>query len=66
MNSVFDGAGATTLNTPLLIAAWTVLDAANDLRHYAAIESCRRVLDATYQGENPRPDDLEVVLDFFD
>ena len=66
MNPISYNAGATAPNTPLLIAAWTVLDAANDLRDHSAVEACRRVLDATYRGSSPRPNDLEVVFDFFE
>ena len=66
MSSMCYNAAAAAPNAPLLIAAWTVLDAANDLRDYSAVEACRRVLDATYRGSSPRPNDLDVMFDFFE
>ncbi len=51
--------------TPLLDTAWTILDAANDLRDSATVEACRRVIDATFRGIAPAQSDISVLLDFF-
>ncbi|MFL6791574.1 MAG: hypothetical protein ACJ8EE_10445 [Bradyrhizobium sp.] len=50
---------------PLLDSAWTILDAANDLRDAATVEACRRVIDATFRGGAPAQSDINIVLDFF-
>jgi hypothetical protein len=50
---------------PLLVAAWSALDAANDLRDASAIEACRRVIDANLRGGSPAQSDISVVFGFF-
>ena len=49
----------------LFDVVWAVLDAANDLRDTAAVEACRRVIDASLCGIVPAPADINVVFDFF-
>jgi hypothetical protein len=51
---------------PLLDTAWTILEAANDLRDGATVEACRRVIDATFRGGAPAPSDMNVLHAFFD
>jgi hypothetical protein len=51
--------------TPLVGTAWTILDAANDLRDAVTVEACRRVIDASFRGSVPAQSDINVVLDFF-
>ena len=51
--------------TPLVDTAWTILDAANDLRDAVTVEACRRVIDASFRGGVPAQSDINVVLDFF-
>ena len=46
-------------------AAWLVLEAANDLGDHAAIEACRRVIDAELNGTVAGRSDLDLVLDYF-
>ena len=50
---------------PLLDTAWTILEAANELRDAATVDACRRVIDATFRGAQPAPSDMSIVLDFF-
>ena len=45
--------------------AWLVLDAANDLGDQAAIEACRRVIDANLNGRLAPPSDLHLVVEYF-
>jgi hypothetical protein len=52
-------------DAPLLDTAWTILDAANDLRDAVTVEACRRVIDATFRGRAPAQSDVTIVLDFF-
>ena len=49
----------------LVDTAWSVLDAASDLRDAITVEVCRRVIDASLSGLAPAPSDLNVVMDFF-
>ena len=51
--------------TPLVDTAWTILDAANDLRDAVTVDACRRVIDASFRGSVPAQSDTNVVLDFF-
>lgn len=51
--------------TALVDTAWTILDAANDLRDAVTVEACRRVIDASFRGSVPAQSDINVVLDFF-
>ncbi|MBR0972931.1 MULTISPECIES: hypothetical protein [Bradyrhizobium] len=46
-------------------AAWLVLEAANDLGDHAAIEACRRVIDAELNGTVAGNSDLDLVLGYF-
>ncbi|MDA9433337.1 hypothetical protein [Bradyrhizobium sp. CCBAU 51627] len=46
-------------------AAWLVLEAANDLGDHAAIEACRRVIDAELNGTVPGSADTDLVLGYF-
>ncbi|QQO20147.1 hypothetical protein JJB98_09585 [Bradyrhizobium diazoefficiens] len=46
-------------------AAWLVLEAANDLGDHAAIEACRRVIDAELNGTVADSSDLDLVLGYF-
>ena len=46
-------------------AAWLVLEAANDLGDHAAIEACRRVIDAELNGTVPGSSDTDLVLGYF-
>ena len=45
--------------------AWLVLEAANDLGDHAAIEACRRVIDAELNGTVARSADVDLVLGYF-
>ena len=49
----------------LFDVVWSVLDAANDLRDAAAVDACRRVIDASLCGIVPASDDVNVVFAFF-
>ncbi|MBR1131689.1 hypothetical protein [Bradyrhizobium iriomotense] len=46
-------------------AAWLVLEAANDLGDHAAIEACRRVIDAELNGTVARSSDVDLVVGYF-
>jgi len=46
-------------------AAWLVLEAANDLGDHAAIDACRRVIDAELNGTVAGSSDLDLVLGYF-
>jgi hypothetical protein len=50
---------------PLLDTAWTILEAANDLRDVATVDACRRVIDATFRGGVPAQADINIIHDFF-
>jgi hypothetical protein len=54
-----------TLNHSLLDTAWLTLEAANDLRDTATVETCRRVIDATLRGAAPEPSDIHGISDYF-
>ena len=45
--------------------AWLVLEAANDLGDHAAVEACRRVIDANLNGKPAPPSDVHLVVDYF-
>ncbi|MGL3107645.1 MULTISPECIES: hypothetical protein [unclassified Bradyrhizobium] len=45
--------------------AWLVLEAANDLGDHAAIEACRRVIDAELNGTVAGSADVDLVLGYF-
>ncbi|MGY3038393.1 hypothetical protein ACVIIV_007563 [Bradyrhizobium sp. USDA 4354] len=46
-------------------AAWLVLEAANDLGDHAAVDACRRVIDAELNGTVARSADVDLVLGYF-
>jgi hypothetical protein len=46
-------------------AAWNVLEAANDLGDHAAVEACRRVIDANLNGRPAAPSDLHLIMEYF-
>ena len=50
---------------PLVDMAWSVLDAACDLCDTAAVDACRRVIDANLRGGVPAQSDLNVIFNFF-
>ena len=52
-------------NNPLIEMSWVILEAANDLRDTATIETCRRVIDAILRGDVPAKSDIDVVFNFF-
>jgi hypothetical protein len=45
--------------------AWLVLEAANDLGDQAAVEACRRVIDANLNGRQAPASDLHLVVEYF-
>jgi len=45
--------------------AWLVLEAANDLGDHAAVEACRRVIDANLKGGLAPPSDVHLIVDYF-
>jgi len=45
--------------------AWLVLEAANDLGDHAAVEACRRVIDANLKGGHAPQSDVHLVIDYF-
>ena len=45
--------------------AWLVLEAANDLGDHAAVEACRRVIDANLNGGLAPQSDVHLVVDYF-
>jgi len=62
---IVDQQNLAASHRPLLVAAWSALDAANDLRDSAAIEACRSVIDANLCGGSPAQSDINVVFAFF-
>lgn len=48
-----------------LEAAWLVLEAANDLGDHAAVEACRRVIDANLKGRLAPLADVHLIVDYF-
>lgn len=57
--------GAAAPEKATVDAAWLVLEAANDLGDHAAIEACRRVIDAELTGAVARSADVDLVLGYF-
>lgn len=45
--------------------AWLVLEAANDLGDHAAVEACRRVIDANLNGATAPQSDVLLIVDYF-
>jgi hypothetical protein len=62
---MFDQTNAPLRSNPLIDAAWTTLEAANDLGDGTTIEVCRRVIDASLRGEAPANSDVNIIFDFF-
>ena len=62
---IIDQLNSATFDSPLVDTAWSVLDAANDLRDTDAVEACRRVIDANLRGGVSAQSDMNVVLDYF-
>jgi hypothetical protein len=50
---------------PSVDTAWLVLEAANDLGDGAAVEACRRVIDADLNGGCASQSDLQLIFDYF-
>ncbi len=48
-----------------LDTARTVLEAANDFRDEATAEVCRRVIEASTNGQQPSLSDLRVINNYF-
>ena len=48
-----------------LDAAWLVLEAANDLGDHAAVEACRRVIDANLNGRLAPQSDVHLIVEYF-
>jgi len=49
----------------LVDTAWTILETANDLRDWEAVETCRRVIDAGLSGREPVASDAKLIAEFF-
>ena len=62
---IAEQSNTVTSSNPLLESAWTILEAANDLRDAATVETCRRVIDANLRGKCPSKSDLDVIFSFF-
>jgi hypothetical protein len=56
---------AETSSNPLLDMAWVILEAANDLGDSETVETCRRVIDATFCNVVPARSDIDHILDYF-
>ena len=50
---------------PLLDTAWSILEAANEVRDIATVDACRRVIDANFRGAQPATADMNIVMGFF-
>ena len=47
-------ADSACVQTPLIDTAWSILEAANDLRDWRAVEACRQVIDESLRGRSAR------------
>jgi hypothetical protein len=56
----------TQMEAPLIDTAWSILEAANDLRDWSAVAACRRVIDESLRGRESARSDLKTVFCFFD
>jgi len=54
-----------TPGNPIVVIAWTVLDAANDVDDVPTMEACLRVIDASFSGALPARSDVHIIFDFF-
>ncbi len=50
---------------PIVSAAWSVLEEANDLDDVPTVEACLRVIGADFSGALPARSDINIVFDFF-
>ena len=57
--------GHSKPENPIISAAWTVLEAANDLGDFPTVEACQRVIDANLIGALPEHSDINIIFDFF-
>ncbi|MCK1711054.1 MULTISPECIES: hypothetical protein [unclassified Bradyrhizobium] len=64
-NSRDADAGGSAPDKASVDAAWLVLEAANDLGDHAAIEACRRVIDAELNGTVAASSDIDLMLGYF-
>ena len=64
-NSLVAETGGGAPEKATVDAAWLVREAANDLGDHAAIEACRRVIDAELNGTVARSADVDLVLGYF-
>ena len=60
-----DQTEAAGASKPLLDTAWSILEAANEVRDTATVDACRRVIDATFRGAQPAAADMNIVMGFF-
>lgn len=60
-----DQTEASAAAKPLLDTAWSILEAANDVRDATTVDACRRVIDATFRGAEPAQSDVSIVTGFF-
>ncbi|MBR0784133.1 hypothetical protein [Bradyrhizobium iriomotense] len=64
-NAVATDLGGGAPDKASVDAAWLVLEAANDLGDHAAIEACRRVIDAELTGTVACSADVDLVVGYF-
>lgn len=64
-NAVATDLGGAAPDKASVDAAWLVLEAANDLGDHAAVDACRRVIDAELNGTAARSADVDLVLGYF-
>ncbi|MBP0109641.1 MULTISPECIES: hypothetical protein [Bradyrhizobium] len=64
-NAVTADLGGAAPDKASVDAAWLVLEAANDLGDHAAVDACRRVIDAELNGTAARSSDVDLVLGYF-
>ena len=64
-NAVATDLGGAAPDKASVDAAWLVLEAANDLGDHAAVDACRRVIDAELNGTAACSADVDLVLGYF-
>ncbi|WP_407117928.1 hypothetical protein [Bradyrhizobium sp. LMG 9283] len=64
-NAVTADLGGAAPDKASVDAAWLVLEAANDLGDHAAVDACRRVIDAELNGTVAGSSDIDLVLGYF-
>jgi hypothetical protein len=57
--------GAVSCDMPSVDAAWSILDAANDLGDVQTVEACRRIIDASLRGALALQGDMQIVINYF-